>query len=166
MKKVEITTAPELTSPNPVTLVCTETPEKGANLAAVSWWTFLAFTPPTLCFAMGQKSYSGEMVRKNKRVALVVPGSQIAEATFKCGTVTGRNKNKAKEFGIDLTLVGDCPIQVPVESRLLLDCELTSFQEVADHYLYICSIKDIYADSGKKPVFAWEGYASVRPLPC
>lgn len=39
MKKINLAQASALTSPNPVTVVCTERPDGGANLAAVSWWT-------------------------------------------------------------------------------------------------------------------------------
>ena len=39
MKKINLAQASALTSSNPVTVVCTERPDGGANLAAVSWWT-------------------------------------------------------------------------------------------------------------------------------
>lgn len=36
MKKINLAQASALTSPNPVTVVCTERPDGGTNLAAVS----------------------------------------------------------------------------------------------------------------------------------
>ena len=37
MKKISLSEASSLTSPNPVTLVCTQKADGSTNLAAVSW---------------------------------------------------------------------------------------------------------------------------------
>lgn len=54
MKEITITQSSKLTFPNPITLVCTETPEGHTNLAAVSWWPLVPFNPPMLAFTMMQ----------------------------------------------------------------------------------------------------------------
>lgn len=38
MKKIDLPFASKLTSPNPVSLVCTRKPDGSTNLATVSWW--------------------------------------------------------------------------------------------------------------------------------
>ena len=91
MKKIELPFASRLTSPNPVTLVCTQKPDGSTNLAAVSWWTYLSYNPNMICYAMAKTSYSGEMVRSNKKVILTVPGAAIADAVLGCGSTTGRD---------------------------------------------------------------------------
>lgn len=164
MKKIEIAAAYKMTSPNPVTLVCTQTPEGRTNLATVSWWTYMSSKPPVLGFAMGKSSFSGEMVRQGKRVVLAMPGAEIADAAFRCGTVSGRTKDKAAEFGIELTDLPDSPIRVPAETRLAFDCSLENTVEVGDHYLYVCPITAIYGDDAKTQLFAWDGYAKLKPI--
>ena len=52
MKSIDIKDIPNLTSPNPVSLVCTELPDGGTNLAAISWWTFVSFEPPLIGIAI------------------------------------------------------------------------------------------------------------------
>ncbi len=164
MNSITMAKAFQLTSPNPFTLVCTATPEGRANLAAVSWWTYLSSGPPHLCFAMSQTSYSGELVRNNKKVVLAMPGADIAEAAFKCGTVSGKKTDKAKEFAIELMDFSDSSIRIPVHTRLAFDCTLEETVKVGDHNLYICAINSIYADETKKQIFAWDGYAKLGPL--
>lgn len=164
MNRISITQATKLSSPNPITLVCTETPDNNTNLAPVSFYSYLSFQPEMLGFAMMKQSYSGELIRKNKRVVLAMPGSEIADAAFSCGTVSGRDKNKAEELGILLTEIPNCPIKVPVQSRLVFDCRLTEYIEVGDHYLYICIIDAIFGDESKVQLLAWNGYANLRPL--
>ncbi len=164
MKKIDIATAFKMTSPNPVTLVCTETPQGGTNLAAVSWWTYLSDDPLMLCFAMAKPSYSGELVSRNKKVILAMPGAEIAVAAFKCGTVSGREKDKAKEFSIGLMELPGSSIKIPVQSRLVFDCALDKIVETGECNLYICTITGIYGDESKQQVFAWNGYGKIAPL--
>ena len=94
METIKLPKASALTSPNPVTLVCTRKPDGSTNLATVSWWTYLSFNPSMIAYAMAKTSFSGEMVRENKKVILTIPGAAIREAVMGCGMSTGRNTDK------------------------------------------------------------------------
>ena len=85
MKKIDLPFASKLTSPNPVSLVCTQKPDGSINLATVSWWNYLSFNPNMIAFAMAKTSYSGELVRSNHQVVLTIPGSSLAQAVMNCG---------------------------------------------------------------------------------
>ncbi len=85
MKKITLPEASAITSPNPVTIVCTEKPDGGTNLATVSWWTYLSYNPNMVAFAMAKTSYSGEMVRQNKKVVITIPSDKIVSAVLGCG---------------------------------------------------------------------------------
>ena len=163
MKKINLPQASGLTSPNPVTLVCTEKPDGTTNLATVSWWTYLSFNPNMIAYAMAKTSYSGEMVRNNRKVVLTIPGTEIAEAVMGYGSTTGRNTDKASEFGIELIKVEDSTIQIPVHSRVAIVCSLKEYCEVGDHYLYICDVEQVYENEDEETLFAWNGYGKVAP---
>ncbi len=75
MIKINLPQAAKLTSPNPVTLVCTQKPDGSTNLATVSWWTYLSFNPYMIAYAMAKTSYSGEMVRNNQKVIVTIRSS-------------------------------------------------------------------------------------------
>lgn len=72
MLKVNLPEASVLTSPNPVSLVCTKKDDGTTNVATVSWFTYLSYNPGMVGFAMAKTAYSGEMVRKNKKVILTI----------------------------------------------------------------------------------------------
>ena len=95
MQKISLPQASRLTSPNPVSLVCTQKPDGSTNLATVSWWTYLSYNPGMIAYAMAKTSYSGERVRENKKVILTIPGAEIAGAVMGCGSTTGRDTDKA-----------------------------------------------------------------------
>jgi len=163
MEKINLPKAARLTSPNPVSIVCTEKPDGSTNLATVSWWTYLSFNPNMIAYAMAKTSYSGEMVRGNQKVILTIPGAEIAEAVMGCGSTTGRDTNKAERFGIELTSVPGSSIQIPVHSRVAIQCSLRKYHEVGDHYLYICDVEQVYGDESEEALFAWNGYSMVAP---
>lgn len=163
MKKINLPQASRLTSPNPVTVVCTEKPDGSTNLATVSWWTYLSFDPNMIAYAMAKTSYSGEMVRNNRKVILTIPGAEIANAVMGCGSITGRDTDKAAKFDIALANVEGSPIQIPAHSRVAIACSLKEYHEVGDHYLYICDVEQVYGDESEEALFAWNGYSRLRP---
>ena len=163
MKKINLPQAAGLTCPNPVSLVCTQKPDGSTNLATVSWWTYLSFRPGMIAYAMAKTSYSGEMVRENQKVILTIPGTEIAEAVMGCGSTTGRNTDKAEQFGIELAEVEGSTIKIPAHSRVAIQCRMKEYHEVGDHYLYICDVEQVYGDESKEALFAWNGYSKVAP---
>ena len=163
MKKINLPQDSRLTSPNPVTVVCTEKPDGSTNLATVSWWTYLSFNPNMIAYAMAKTSYSGEMVRNNRKVILTIPGAEIADAAMGCGSTTGRNTDKVSKFNIALKDVEGSSIQIPDHSRVAIVCSLKEYHEVGDHYLYICDVEQVYGDESEEALFAWNGYSQLRP---
>lgn len=163
MNKITLPQAAGLTSPNPVTIVCTQKPDGSTNLATVSWWTYLSFNPNMIAYAMAKTSYSGEMMRNNKKVILTIPGAEIAEAVMGCGSTTGRNTDKAVKFGIELAEVEGSTIKIPAHSRVAIQCSLKEYHEVGDHYLYICDVEQVYGNEAEEALFAWNGYGKVAP---
>ncbi len=163
MKKINLPQAANLTSPNPVTVVCTQKPDGTTNLATVSWWTYLSFSPNMIAFAMAKTSFSGEMVRNSQNVILTIPGAEIADAVMGCGSTTGRNTDKTEKFDIALMEVEESAIKIPVHSRVAIVCSLKEYHEVGDHYLYICNVKQVYGNEAEQALFAWNGYSQLRP---
>lgn len=164
MEKIKLPQASKLTSPNSVSVVCTEKPDGSTNLATVSWWMYLSFHPNMIAYAMAKTSYSGEMARKNKKVILTIPGAEIAEAVLGCGGTTGRDTDKIAKFGIEMVNVEGSSIQIPKHSRVAIVCNLKEYHEVGDHYLYICDVEQVYGNEGEKALFAWNGYSQLRSV--
>ena len=163
MQEISLGQASKFTSPNPLTVVCTEPPAGKTNLAPVSWWNYLSFNPNIICFAMAKTSYSGEMVRQNKQVVLAMPGTSIADAIMTCGSLSGRDIDKAEELAIELIDLPEGAIKVPAHSRIAIQCQLMNTVEAGDHWLYLCTVDHVYIVAKEEALFAWNGYAKLRP---
>ncbi len=164
MKEITLMGASKISSPNPVTIVCTQKPDGSTNLATVSWWTYLSYNPNMIAYAMAKTSYSGEMVRQNKKVILTIPSDKIADVVMGCGISTGRNTDKIKKFGVKMKVLPDSDISVPEYSALAIVCRLKEYIETGDHYLYICNVEKVYADEQEKVVFVWNGYSQIKAV--
>ena len=163
MKKMTLPQASRLTSPNPVTIVCTRKPDGSTNLATVSWWTYLSYNPDMVAFAMAKPSYSGERVRETGEVVITIPGASQAEVALGCGSTTGRDTDKAAQFSVELAPLEGSGISIPVHSRLAIQCSLKEYHEVGDHYLYICTVEQVWGNLEEEALFAWNGYSKLGP---
>ncbi|MBQ9512299.1 MAG: flavin reductase family protein [Lachnospiraceae bacterium] len=163
MKKINLSQASKLTSPNPVTLICTQKEDGSTNLATVSWWTILSFHPQMVGFAMSKKSYTGERVRATRSVVITVPGSELSDITMKCGMTSGRNTDKVADNRIEMMPLGGSSIRIPKHSRIAIHCRLKEHHEVGDHILYICDVQQVFGDAEVEALFSWNGYAEVAP---
>ncbi len=155
---INISEAQKRLSPNSVSLICANKPDKTTNLTTISWWTFLSNNPPTIGFSISKKSYTGELIKANGKAVLCIPGREIADAVFNCGKVSGRDINKAKEFGISLS---ETEIQYPIQSKLVFKCTLLDLHDVGDHIFYICKIDEILSNIDEEQVYAWGGYSKI-----
>lgn len=117
-----------------------------------------------IAFAMAKTSYSGEMVRQSKKVILTIPGAELADVVLGCGSTTGRQTDKVAKFDIKLMDVAGSDIKIPCHSKVAIVCHLKEYHEVGDHYLYICDVEKVFADETENALFAWNGYAQIRPV--
>ena len=163
MDKISLSKATRLTSPNPVSIVCSLKPDGGTNLATVSWWTYLSFAPDMIGFAMAKTSYTGELVRENGKLILATPGADICRETMGCGMCSGRNIDKIKQFDVKMQKVPGSDIEIPLHSRVAIQCSMKEFVEVGDHYFYICIVEQVFGNKDEEAVFAWKGFSQIAP---
>lgn len=152
MDKITIDEAQKLAAPGPVSIICTEMPDGKTNLAPVGWWTILSYHPGIIGFAMAKTSYSGEMMRRTGNAVISIPGDVLKDIVMPCGTTSGRETDKAKQFGIELQAVSGSAIKIPMHTRIAVIAKLSQTVEVGDHYLYICTVEQSYADVDEKPL--------------
>ena len=97
MKEMTIIEATVLTSPNPLTLICSQNEDGTTNLAPISFVSYLSFNPSMIGFACGKQSHTGKRVRETGKVIVTVPGEGMAQTVMACGGSTGANTNKVAE---------------------------------------------------------------------
>ena len=136
MKELNNMEATVLTSPNPLTLICSKKEDGSTNLAPICFVSYLSFNPPMVGFATGKQSHTGERVRETGKVAT---------------------------NNIEMMAVEGSDIQIPVDTRLAMVATLQQSVEVGDHILHICQVDKFLGDEDKKGLYAWNGFGKVAP---
>lgn len=158
MDTLTIAQAQQLTSPNPFALISTRTPEGKNNLMALSWWSYLSNHPATIGVCLSKRGFSGAQIAQTGEFCLCVPDETLRTAAYRCGSCSGRDHDKAAEFGIELVPAEKvAPMRVR-SSRLVLECSLRQQVEVGDHVLYIAEVLGCYGNAQAAGLFAMEGY--------
>lgn len=164
MEQLSFGQAQKYTSPNPFALISTCTADGKNNLMALSWWSYLSNHPATIGVCLSKRGYSGGLITAQGEFCLCVPDTTLREAALRCGTCSGRDHEKAAEFGIALEpaeLVK--PMRVRA-SRLVLECRLTQQVEVADHILYIAEVLGCYGNGDSQGLYAMDGYKRLNAV--
>lgn len=161
MKEISIGQAQKLTAPAPFGLLATTLDDGTTNLMAVSWWTYLSNHPPMIGVCLSKKGISGAQIEKNGEFVLNIVGEGIRDAALQCGRCSGRDKNKAEEFGIALMDSLQVAPKSVCESKVIFECRLVSAAEASDHVMYMGEVVAIRADESARHLFAWDGYARL-----
>lgn len=102
-----------------------------------------------ITYVMSKKSYSGEMVRNNKKVILTIPGAKIADSVLGCGSITGCDTDKALRFDIELAEVEGSLI--PRGSHRLFNIDIHRGEMVAINSIYEMGADVIILANGSTP---------------
>lgn len=163
MKERNILEATVLTSPNPLTLICSQNEDGTTNLAPICFVSYLSFNPPMIGFACGKQSHTGKRVRETGKAIVTVPGQSLAQAVMACGSTTGANTHKVAENHIEMVDVEGSSIQIPADTRLAMVATLKQTVEVGDHILHICQVDQFLGDESRQGLYAWNGFGKVAP---
>ena len=163
MKELNIMEATVFTSPNPLTLICSQNEDGTTILAPICFVSYLSFNPPMVGFAAGKQSHTGKRVRETGKVIITVPGESLAQAVMACGASTGAKVNKVAANEIEMKEIEGSDIQIPADTRLAMVATLQQSVEVGDHILHICQVDKFLGDENKKGLYAWNGFGKVAP---
>lgn len=161
MKELNIMEATVLTSPNPLTLICSQNQDGTTNLAPICFVSYLSFDPPMIGFAAGKQSHTGKRVRETGKVIVTVPGKGLAQAVVACGSTTGAAVHKVEANHIEMESVEGSDIQIPADTRLAMVATLKQSVEVGDHILHICQVDKFLGNETKQGLYAWNGFGKV-----
>ena len=162
MKEVTTAQAKHMTAPCPVANMCTRNDEGITNIAPISFYTFLSLKHDIICFEAGKGKYTSKLLVKTGEVAITIPGEAIADQTMACGKCSGRDVDKAAEYGIEMMSVEGFDVQIPVHSRVALMCSLQDIYDIGEDcgYLFICKIEKALVNESEKAIFDIAGNAS------
>lgn len=161
---IKLGKAQKLTSPNPFTLITSLKEDKETNVMALSWWTYLANSPATICISLGKDGLTHELIDRNNEFGLNVVGEELKENGFKTGITSGRDIDKVKEFNIPLKDAKIISPKVIPNSRLVLECRVNKKIELPNNYIYFAEVVSIDSDENIEAIYAMDGYSRLDTI--
>lgn len=127
---------------------------KKQNVFTANWVSPCSFFPPLLSLAVGKKRFSHGLIREGKEFVVCIPGKGLEQSVMNCGSFSGRDKDKFKEFG--LTPLPASKVKPPLIKECLscLECRVVSETDAGDHTLFIAEVVEVHAQrEGRKLLY-------------
>ncbi len=116
------------------------------NIMTAAWISICNSHPLSIAVSMRPATYSHGNVTQSKAFTVNIPSSEMAKYVDYAGRLSGKDVDKFKETG--LTPVKSDLVNAPYvkEFPVVLECELTSFQDLGSHRQFIGKVVDVKAD--------------------
>ena len=107
------------------------------SICPLGWKMSTSNRPPMKAISVAHTRFTHDLIVKSGCFVLAWPGEDLAEATFFCGTRSGRKFDKFKEM--NLTPVMGTIVQAPLIEECLcnLECRLVSQLSTGDHTIFV-----------------------------
>lgn len=133
-----------LFKPKVVSLVVTNSPDRGPNLMTASWWMLAGYDPLRYQLAVSHKTYTHELIEENPEFVLAAPSTDMIDALTVAGSVSGRDVDKIDH--LDLETVPGQSVDVPLLADAVgnIECSVMDSFEFENCSYYFGEVEHAY----------------------
>lgn len=125
------------------------------NIITLAWAMPTSINPPLVAVSIAPRRYSHSLIEETGEFVVNIPTIEILDATFFCGVVSGRSRDKFREAG--LTPMPARKVKSPIIGECVahLECKLYGKYPTGDHTIFVGEVVEAYAN---KDCFSEAGY--------
>ena len=152
--QVNISSATRLLHPMHTVLVSCVGKAGKPNITTLAWAMPTSVNPPLVAVSIAPTRHSHMLIEESGDFVVNIPTLEILQATYACGSLTGRSFDKFKKCS--LTPMPSKKVKAPSirECVAHIECTVEDKFKTGDHTVFVGKVVDAYADMG---VFS-EGY--------
>jgi len=120
-----------------LTVLLTVSYEEQETITPIGWIMPLSGEPPFLALALKETRFAYQLLVKAKEFAVNVPGLDLAEKIWACGTTSGRNQDKFALTGFKRMKAERIKAPLIQECIAYLECQLFADNPFGDHHLIV-----------------------------
>lgn len=134
--------------PKVVTLILTQSEDKGPNIMTAAWWMLAGYNPLRYLLSVGHKTYTYEILEENPEFVMSAPTVDMVDALTLCGKVSGRELDKLEHLGLE-TIPGE-EVDVPVLKNAIgnIECSVMDSFKFKNCTYYFGRVEKAYVASG------------------
>lgn len=126
----------------PVVIVAAKDGDK-INFAPHGMQGQLNYDPPLLYISVIKDHMTAKIVNKTKKFSVNIPGTDLLEKVKYCGSVSGEEMDKSREFEVfygkdDVPMISKCPVN--------MSCEVYDTIEIKDMIVFIGKVTEAFAN--------------------
>ena len=116
------------------------------NVLAVAWATPVSADPPMVAVSISPERYSYGLIEESGEFVVNVVSSEMLEAVWKCGSLSGREVDKFELAGLE-----KAPSEAVKPPRIKgalasLECKVVGRMEAGDHVLFLAKVVAYHVD--------------------
>lgn len=137
--KIENLKGLRLLNPGPLVLISSKYQGK-SNIVTAAWTSPVSHSPPLISVSLSTKKLSHILIGNSKEFTVNIPSIDLLDKVMQCGSESGRNVNKFKQF--KLKEVKGKKVSCPSikECFAFIECKVIDSFLCGDHYLFIGEI--------------------------
>ena len=138
-----------LIEPGPV-LLLTTADGKERDVMACSWHTMMEFEPVLIGCVISNRNHSYDLLLDSEECVLNVPSREMAEVVAGCGSNTGSELDKFKQFGF--TTKSGAYVRAPIIEECVahLEWEVVDKSKVGEYCFFVLQVMKAWADPDYK----------------
>ncbi len=113
--------------------------ESTYNLMTAAWLSPVSVNPPIIMVAIAKNHYTVDLLKKSEKFSVSVLTKEQKSVALRCGTVSGRFKNKLETVDTEFSENGLPFIKC---AAAYLTCEVRECYEMTDHILFFGEVVD------------------------
>lgn len=126
----------------PVVVVAVKDGEK-INFAPHGMYGQLSNEPPLIYISVMKEHLTAKIISKTQKFSVNIPNTELLEKIKYCGSVSGVEKDKSREFDVfygknDIPMISKCPVN--------LNCEVYETIDTKDMLIFIGKVIEVYSD--------------------
>lgn len=133
-----------LLSPNMVTLIVSNSADRGPNVMTAAWWMLAGYDPFRYLLSVDHKTFTYELIEEHPEFVMAVPTADMIDAVALCGLVSGRDVDKLDH--LDLATVPALSVDVPllVDAVGNIECRVTESFEFQGNSYYFAAVEEAH----------------------
>ena len=145
-----------LLHPRPVVVVVSKCPNGRVNATPISWVTPVSEEPPTIALCIDRENYILQCIEYSGEASINIPAVESLNVVYGLGTVSGREVDKVREFGLELESCNKIGVPRIRGFAGWIEAKLLKRVDVGEVALIIMEVLDYYARSECVTQWGWD----------
>ncbi|MFH1690144.1 MAG: flavin reductase family protein [Candidatus Eisenbacteria bacterium] len=155
-RSLDVRKVTRLVNHGPTVLASSRHAER-SNVITLAWAMPVSIDPPMIGIAVAPARFSHDLIARSGEFVVNIPGSNLLQAVWYCGTASGRDGDKFEEAG--LTEAPGSVVGAPLVMECFghAECRVVSAPITGDHTLFVGEVVAASVESS-----AFDGHLRLR----